>query len=250
MSNANLRKNIIVGSKVRIVEKQNQSTGKLTDGIVNRILTNASEHPYGIKVELQNGRIGRVKEIESLQPEKILIGQGKRYVKVKHVFDKELLKGESHTIEYKSSFKFNVDRFKKTGEKTISKDVEKEVSITVVAFSMASGGTLLIGVKDNGDILGIDEDIRLSSNQSRESFERQLWQSLKNYINNVSFLSNIQIFFSVINSKEICEIKVPKASEPITLKDSIEECYVRMGNRSEKIGASEFMKHCKNKNLI
>ncbi len=65
MNNANLRKNIIVGSEVRIVEKQNQKIGKLTNGIVERILTNSSQHPYGIKVALNNGKIGRVKEIVS-----------------------------------------------------------------------------------------------------------------------------------------------------------------------------------------
>ncbi len=69
MSNVNLRKNIIVGSKVRIVEKQHQKTGKLTDGIIKKILTNSSKHTYGIKVLLNNGEIGRVKEIISSHPE-------------------------------------------------------------------------------------------------------------------------------------------------------------------------------------
>ena len=61
--NANLRRNITLGSKVRIVEKQNQKTNEVTDGIVKRILTNSSEHPHGIKVVLNNGKIGRVREI-------------------------------------------------------------------------------------------------------------------------------------------------------------------------------------------
>ena len=65
MNNANLRKNVTVGSNVRIVEKQNQKTNQLTSGIVRRILTNSSEHPHGIKVVLNNGKIGRVKEIIS-----------------------------------------------------------------------------------------------------------------------------------------------------------------------------------------
>jgi len=49
--------------KVRVVEKQNQRTGKLTDGIVQRILTKSPHHPHGIKVMLENGIVGRVKEI-------------------------------------------------------------------------------------------------------------------------------------------------------------------------------------------
>jgi len=69
MNDANLRRNITVGSKVRIVEKQNQKTNELTDGIVKRILTNSSEHPHGIKVVLNNGKIGRVREIIGSNPE-------------------------------------------------------------------------------------------------------------------------------------------------------------------------------------
>jgi uncharacterized repeat protein (TIGR03833 family) len=49
--------------KVRVVEKQNQRTGQLTEGIVQRILTNSPNHPHGIKVMLDNGIVGRVKEI-------------------------------------------------------------------------------------------------------------------------------------------------------------------------------------------
>ena len=49
--------------RVRVVEKQNQRTGKLTEGIVQRILTNSPTHPHGIKVMLDSGIVGRVKEI-------------------------------------------------------------------------------------------------------------------------------------------------------------------------------------------
>ncbi|MCB2221179.1 MAG: YwbE family protein [Bacteroidetes bacterium] len=57
------RNNIKPGTAVRIVLKQDQRTGKLTEGIVKDILTNAANHPHGIKVRLEDGRVGRVKEI-------------------------------------------------------------------------------------------------------------------------------------------------------------------------------------------
>jgi uncharacterized repeat protein (TIGR03833 family) len=57
------RSNIRSGMRVRIVEKQNQRTGQLTEGIVQRILTKSPNHPHGIKVMLDNGIVGRVKEI-------------------------------------------------------------------------------------------------------------------------------------------------------------------------------------------
>jgi len=57
------RKDIKPGTIVKIIEKTNQKTGELTEGIVKKILTSSSTHPYGIKVILENGIVGRVKEI-------------------------------------------------------------------------------------------------------------------------------------------------------------------------------------------
>jgi uncharacterized repeat protein (TIGR03833 family) len=57
------RENIKPGSKVRVVQKQDQRSGKLTDGIVQRILTKSPNHPHGIKVMLDGGIVGRVKEV-------------------------------------------------------------------------------------------------------------------------------------------------------------------------------------------
>ena len=49
--------------RVLVVEKQNQQSGKLTEGVVRRILTKSQDHPHGIKVMLEDGKVGRVKEI-------------------------------------------------------------------------------------------------------------------------------------------------------------------------------------------
>ncbi|WP_423406803.1 YwbE family protein [Heyndrickxia sp. MSNUG] len=57
------RKDITPGLKVNIVLKEDQRSGKLTAGVVKDILTNSSTHPHGIKVRLEDGQVGRVKEI-------------------------------------------------------------------------------------------------------------------------------------------------------------------------------------------
>ncbi len=57
------RSDIKPGLRVSIVTKQDQRTGKLTDGIVKDILTKSPTHPHGIKVRLQTGEVGRVKKI-------------------------------------------------------------------------------------------------------------------------------------------------------------------------------------------
>jgi uncharacterized repeat protein (TIGR03833 family) len=57
------RSDIQPGMRVRVVEKQNQRSGLLTEGVVRRILTNSPTHPHGIKVMLEDGRVGRVQAI-------------------------------------------------------------------------------------------------------------------------------------------------------------------------------------------
>ena len=51
------------GINVKVVQKQDQKSGKLTEGVVKNILTNSATHPHGIKVRLESGIVGRVKEI-------------------------------------------------------------------------------------------------------------------------------------------------------------------------------------------
>jgi uncharacterized repeat protein (TIGR03833 family) len=57
------RKNIKKGTNVSVVQKHHQRSGELTDGIVQDLLTNSANHPHGIKVRLESGIVGRVKQI-------------------------------------------------------------------------------------------------------------------------------------------------------------------------------------------
>lgn len=62
------RSEIQPGMRVKIVEKQNQRTGVLTEGVVVRLLTSSPDHPHGIKVMLEDGRVGRVRFIVGAAP--------------------------------------------------------------------------------------------------------------------------------------------------------------------------------------
>ena len=64
------RSDIKAGTRVQIVQKQDQRAGKLTEGIVKDILTKSSTHPHGIKVRLTNGGVGRVKKVLSEEDER------------------------------------------------------------------------------------------------------------------------------------------------------------------------------------
>ncbi len=61
--NGTIRKDISAGTKVMVVQKQDQRTGKLTEGVVKDLLTNSPSHPHGIKVRLESGIVGRVQKI-------------------------------------------------------------------------------------------------------------------------------------------------------------------------------------------
>ncbi|MGL5797384.1 MAG: YwbE family protein [Cetobacterium sp.] len=61
--NGKSRNNVKAGIKVLVVKKEDQRTGKLTEGVVKDILTNSSTHPHGIKVRLTDGTVGRIQNI-------------------------------------------------------------------------------------------------------------------------------------------------------------------------------------------
>lgn len=63
MLDAKRRNDVQPGATVKVVEKQNQKTGQMTEGVVKRVLTSSAVHPHGIKVILESGVVGRVIEI-------------------------------------------------------------------------------------------------------------------------------------------------------------------------------------------
>lgn len=64
MTSVKNRNEIEVGMRVYVVQKQDQRSGNTTEGVIKKILTNAVVHPHGIKVMLESGIVGRVKEIK------------------------------------------------------------------------------------------------------------------------------------------------------------------------------------------
>lgn len=63
MGDGRNRKDILIGGEVEVVQKHHQRSGELTNGIVKRILTKSATHPHGIKVQLETGEVGRVKDV-------------------------------------------------------------------------------------------------------------------------------------------------------------------------------------------
>jgi hypothetical protein len=214
--------------------------------VIREILTKTESHPYGIKVKLDDGRTGRVVAI--LDNPTI---QGNELVKVvgesAQVEEDKIPTEESKKTEFKATFKFDLNRFEKgDGKKVQNKEIEKEISITVSSMANADGGQIFIGIRDNGEVLGLENDYELFDSPNDDKFQRIVWQSLQKYLNNMTFISKIQLSLLKTHGKKICKIVVPRSDEPIFIHDNnTQESYVRIGPKSEKFPPSEFMKYCK-----
>ena len=228
--------------KVLVELKQYQETGKLTQGIVKTKLTSSNTHPYGIKVELQDGSVGRVKKILSGLPSKSKITSDST-----SITDITIPKEEDSSNELKSSFRVDINRLTKGDGKILSsKSVEKEISITISAMANKEGGKLFIGIDDDGNVLGLDSDYELIKDSNDDKFQRIVWQSIQNYIGNMAYVSELDMSLIEKNSKKICVVTIPKSNEPIFVNDdNNQESYVRVGTRSEKFSPQDFLKYSK-----
>ena len=142
-----------------------------------------------------------------------------------------IAEGESADLEFKSSFRWSV----KGG--CIDKRLEDVILKSIAAFSNGEGGTLLIGVNDEGEILGLENDYT-SLDGNKDEFELHL-RNLVNKSFGVAFAaSNLATTFPTVEDKEVCIIEIKRANEPqyLTIKDKnnsmVEKFYVRSGNSS------------------
>ena len=103
---------------------------------------------------------------------------------------------------------------------------------TISAFLNANGGNLIIGVDDNGNVLGLEKDMETLTKKDIDSFELHLRQIISKYLNG-SFEKYLKISFPEIENKLICLVKILKSGKPVFVshegKDSF---YVRIGNSS------------------
>ena len=152
---------------------------------------------------------------------------------------------EDTNVERKSSFKFDMNRFKFTSERRGSKEVEKEISKTIAAFMNADGGELFVGVDDKGNILGLADDYSLMDKGNSDAFQLELSHSIGKYLQDNIIYELVDTRFETIQGKEICSVLVSPSPRPIFLHDDQkQECYVRVGNMSRPNTPEEFMDYC------
>lgn len=148
--------------------------------------------------------------------------EDKREDKVKEL----ILSGESESLEIKSTLRFDLK------ENNVNKKLEYVIAKTISAFLNTEGGTLIIGVDDNGNTIGLEKDIQTLSKQNIDGFELHLRQIIKKYLGDY-FEKYIKVTFPKVDEKEISLIQILKSGKPVFVNsEGTENFFVRNGNAS------------------
>jgi len=150
----------------------------------------------------------------------------------------EMIKrGESADLEFKSSLRWDYQ------QQTKNRSLEKVIAKTVAGFANAKGGVLLIGVDDEGTVLGLEADYATLSKSNRDGFELQVTQVLSASLGE-SVLAFITITFHEIDGHDVCQVAVEPSDHPVYLLDGGESAlFVRMGNLTKALPVDEAVKY-------
>jgi hypothetical protein len=156
-----------------------------------------------------------------------------------------IAEGESDELEFKSTLRWDVR------EGTINKKLEEVIMKTVAAFANSQGGMLLIGVGDDGEVLGLEPDYRSLGGGNRDKFELHLRNHLNQQFGAAFVTSKVVIKFHEVEEKEVCQIVAAPAKVPVILKvkdkngQTTEKFYARSGNSSQEIPLSDVSAYIK-----
>lgn len=150
----------------------------------------------------------------------------------------ELLeKGESETVEFKSSLRWDYNLHK------TNKELEFAVLKTIAAFMNTRNGTLIIGVADDASIIGLERDYQSLKKKNRDGFEQYIMNLVSLNIG-TSYCQNIRVNFFELQSKDICVIEVNQIKQVAFLKFQENTFfYVRTGNHTRELNIQEAIKY-------
>ena len=198
-----------------------------------------------IILEHNNGRNTKIKNISNFDEYVHIIKQMVRTTsgRVPTRDPKVLIReGEGFFTEFKETLRYDARK----GE--ISKDLERVIVKTIVGFLNANGGTLIIGVSDNGKVIGLENDYKTLPKKNRDGFENHISMLVKTMIG-LAFAKYVSVSFEEMENQEICLVTVNEGHKPAYLKngDNKEDFYVRVGNSTQPYSMSEASEYIKSK---
>ncbi|MCA1707064.1 MAG: ATP-binding protein, partial [Actinobacteria bacterium] len=144
-------------------------------------------------------------------------------------------RGESHHLEFKSSARWDYREGRK------NKDLETAIVKTIAGFMNSDGGTLLIGVDDDGTVLGLQPDLELVRPPNLDGFENWLVSSLLTQRLGGVALAYLSVSFDRVGDLDVCNITIQQSREPVFSnygKDD-QRFYIRTGNSTNPLKGSE-----------
>lgn len=205
---------------------------------INRLMHHAT-----IVLEHNNGRITQIQNVADYEECVAVIKQamdngGKR--NSSHSLADIIKKGEGKFIEFKQTMRWDARN------KQVHKDLERAVAKTIVGFLNNDGGTLLIGVSDDGKITGLEDDYNTLPKKNRDGFENHFTLIVKTMIG-MKFRGYINIRIVEEFGKDVAIIDVEPSHKPAYLQvgEGKEEFFVRTGNSTQPYTMSEAEEYIK-----
>ncbi|HWM91354.1 MAG TPA: RNA-binding domain-containing protein [Thermoanaerobaculia bacterium] len=147
--------------------------------------------------------------------------------------------GESAELEFKSTARWDLREGKKNS------DLEAVIRLTVAGFLNADGGTLLIGVADDGSIIGLEPDYETFRKPNRDGYALFLTELLLGALGK-DIATSIRTTFHEVDGKDVCRITVAAGPRPVFLKEGNDEVfYLRAGNSTRRLSTREAVQYCK-----
>lgn len=142
-----------------------------------------------------------------------------------------IAQGESEMLEFKSSMRYDYKR------NTVNKEeLGLVIASTVAGFMNRAGGILIIGVGDDGQILGIENDIETLTKKNLDGFQLAFKDIIRSLLG-VEHLARTHLFFETLENHTVCAVQVEKSPTPVYVKNGNDsEFYVRMLNSTIKLG--------------
>ncbi len=159
--------------------------------------------------------------------------KGKRPKKINHDLQTLIETGENESIEFKSSVRWDYQQEK------INKDLERKIIITIAGFMNHHGGTLLIGVGDCGEVLGLEKDYMTLAKKNSDGFV-QLLTGLISARLGTNNCALVKISMLKRKKKEICRLDVSPAVKPVYARFGQDEIFcIRVGSSTRELNVRE-----------
>lgn len=153
-----------------------------------------------------------------------------------------LLMPENESLEFKSSLRWDLRQNK------VNKNLERVILKTTAGFANHKGGSLLIGVDDNGNIVGLDKDYKSLKHKNQDGFYQLLMNLISQYLG-AEICSYVSIVFHKLEHQEIAQLIVSPPPIPVFFKENGKSLfYLRTGNTTRELDAQEMLKHISSKN--